>query len=191
MSKITKRIRDYKFYYFSDRELLEIFPDAKELIPEKIREWQEECDEIKNDIRAILDEAEKIAKKDFWFYEIYVAELYLPKLRECERHILRLKMFFNFHKKKNAQLINFREKIEIARNYPVYELARDKLELRPSGKNFIGLCPFHDEKTPSFYLYTETNTFVCFGCNEKGDVIKLCMYLYGLDFKETVQMLQK
>lgn len=190
MKKITKKIKGYEFPWFTNQELLKIFPEAKNIIPEKIKEWQEKCDEIKNEIREVLDKIEKTSKKDLWFYEIYIAKFYLPTLYKYERHILRLKMFLNSSEKRK-QFINFKEKIEIAHNYPIYELARDKLDFRPSGKNFVALCPFHDERTPSFYLYTETNTFICFGCNEKGDVIKLCMHLYGLDFKEAVQMLQK
>jgi len=69
-------------------------------------------------------------------------------------------------------------------------LARSKLELMQSGGNFISLCPFHNEKTPSFYIYPESNKFYCFGCQAKGDVITLTMALHGIEFKEAVGMLQ-
>ncbi|MCX6762583.1 MAG: CHC2 zinc finger domain-containing protein [Candidatus Moranbacteria bacterium] len=62
--------------------------------------------------------------------------------------------------------------------------------MRHSGRNFISLCPFHNEKHASFYIYPETNTFHCFGCQENGDVIKLTMHLHGTDFQGAVQMLQ-
>ena len=44
------------------------------------------------------------------------------------------------------------------------------VELKKSGKAFKGLCPFHGERTPSFYVFPETGTWRCFGCNEGGDV---------------------
>lgn len=195
MSNLKKRTRNYECSWYTDQELLEIFPEAKKIIPEKIREWKNECEEMKSDIREFLESGEKNYPNDYWFWEIAVAKLFLPKLYKYEGHILRLRRYQNIYKpKKNSRINNyekFREKIEIAQNYPIAELARDKLELRPSGENFVGLCPFHNERTPSFYLYTNTNIFVCFGCNEKGSVLKLTMHLYGLDFKEAVEMLQK
>ncbi|PIV85902.1 MAG: hypothetical protein COW50_04490 [Candidatus Moranbacteria bacterium CG17_big_fil_post_rev_8_21_14_2_50_41_107] len=72
----------------------------------------------------------------------------------------------------------------------MYELARSQIDLKSSGKNFVGLCPFHMEKTPSFYLYTETNSFYCFGCQTGGDVITLTMHLYSIRFTDAVAMLQ-
>lgn len=47
------------------------------------------------------------------------------------------------------------------------------VELRRTGKNLVGLCPFHQEKTPSFTVDREKNVFHCFGCGAGGDVIKL------------------
>lgn len=192
MNEIVKRIGTCSF---TDEELLKIFPEAKKIIPEKIKEWNEKCKELKDITREALKNAEDNCQSDIWFTEIFIAKFILPKLYEYERYILRLKRYRNIYKpKKNSQIDNyekFREKIEIAKNYPIAELARGKLELKQSGNNFVSLCPFHNERTPSFYLYTNTNTFVCFGCGAKGLVINLTMHLYDLNFKQAVEMLQK
>ena len=45
------------------------------------------------------------------------------------------------------------------------------VSLKRRGRNLVGLCPFHGEKTPSFNLYPETSSFYCFGCGAGGDVI--------------------
>jgi DNA primase len=63
------------------------------------------------------------------------------------------------------------------------------VELKKSGKAFKGLCPFHGERTPSFYVFPETGTWRCFGCNEGGDVFTFFEKQQGLDFREALEML--
>jgi DNA primase len=58
--------------------------------------------------------------------------------------------------------------------------------LRKSGKSFKGLCPFHNERTPSFYVFAETQTWRCFGCNEGGDVFTFVQKQQGLEFHEAL-----
>ncbi len=61
--------------------------------------------------------------------------------------------------------------------------------LRKSGKAFKGLCPFHGERTPSFYVFPESGTWKCFGCQEGGDVFAFVMRQQGLDFREAMELL--
>lgn len=62
--------------------------------------------------------------------------------------------------------------------------------LRKSGRNFVGLCPFHNERGSSFYIYTQDNRWTCFGaCGNSGDVIDMVMKLQGLDFISAVKYL--
>ncbi len=63
------------------------------------------------------------------------------------------------------------------------------VELKKSGKAFKGLCPFHGERTPSFYVFPETGTWRCFGCNEGGDIFTFFEKQQGLDFREALAML--
>ena len=58
--------------------------------------------------------------------------------------------------------------------------------LAKSGKSFKGLCPFHNERTPSFYVFAETQTWRCFGCNEGGDIFTFVQKQQGLEFRETL-----
>ena len=51
----------------------------------------------------------------------------------------------------------------------------------------MGLCPFHNEKTPSFTIFTETNSYYCFGCKIGGDVIDFVMKTQNLNFPETLR----
>jgi DNA primase len=61
--------------------------------------------------------------------------------------------------------------------------------LKPAGKNFKGLCPFHKEKTPSFNVSRERQIFHCFGCGEGGDVFKFLMLYEKMSFTEAVRHL--
>lgn len=58
--------------------------------------------------------------------------------------------------------------------------------LQRSGKSLKGLCPFHNERSPSFYVFRETQTWHCFGCNEGGDIFSFVQKQQGLDFHETL-----
>lgn len=58
--------------------------------------------------------------------------------------------------------------------------------LRKSGKSFQGTCPFHNERTPSFHVFAESQTWRCFGCNEGGDIFTFVQKQQGLDFREAL-----
>lgn len=173
-------------------ELLEFFPEAKEIIPLKIKECDLYIKEKEAEIQDALNGVYSLKTDEFseWFGEKIIEVFMLPDLKSLEKRLFQMTRFLSIINPQKYRADNFQAQIETAKNYPIYELARDKLELKRSGNKFVSLCFFHDEKTPSLYLYPETNKFYCFGCQEKGDAITLTMALYGLDFKEAVTMLQ-
>lgn len=61
--------------------------------------------------------------------------------------------------------------------------------LRRSGRDHVALCPFHSEKTPSFHVYSDTQSFYCFGCGAGGDVITFIKRIENLDYIEAVRLL--
>lgn len=63
------------------------------------------------------------------------------------------------------------------------------IKLKKRGVNYIGLCPFHNEKTPSFYVHPVKNIFKCFGCGKGGDSIDFLMAHQSLSFSGSVQWL--
>ena len=63
------------------------------------------------------------------------------------------------------------------------------VNLKRRGRNMVGLCPFHGEKTPSFNVYTENGSFYCFGCGVGGDVISFIMKIENLDYVDAVKYL--
>ncbi|MGB9833688.1 MAG: DNA primase [bacterium] len=73
----------------------------------------------------------------------------------------------------------------------IISLVSDYVHLRRSGKNYIGLCPFHQEKTPSFTVSPERRMFYCFGCHAGGDAITFLMKIENLTFPEAVEALAR
>lgn len=73
----------------------------------------------------------------------------------------------------------------------IVDVIGKRVELKPSGRNYMGLCPFHDEKTPSFSVNQEKQFFYCFGCNAGGNVINFIMQMENLTFPEAVRFLAK
>lgn len=71
----------------------------------------------------------------------------------------------------------------------ITEIASSYVNLKRHGRNMVGLCPFHGEKTPSFNIYTENGSFYCFGCGAGGDVITFVMKIENLDYVEAVKFL--
>ena len=71
----------------------------------------------------------------------------------------------------------------------VTEVIGDFVHLKRRGSNMIGLCPFHNEKTPSFTVNTERNFWYCFGCQEGGDIFTFIQKIEGLEFREVLEKL--
>ncbi len=78
---------------------------------------------------------------------------------------------------------------ELSRRTDLVELIGANVELKRAGRLLKGLCPFHNEKTPSFTVYPEDNSFHCFGCGAGGDAITFTMRIQNLTFPEAVRYL--
>ena len=82
------------------------------------------------------------------------------------------------------------EKIgEIKSRVNIVDLVSEYVTLKKAGRNFVGLCPFHKEKTPSFSVNPEKQIFYCFGCGEGGDIFAFLMKINGASFAESARYL--
>ena len=73
----------------------------------------------------------------------------------------------------------------------IVDVISERVRLKKAGRNFTGLCPFHNEKTPSFSVSQEKQIFKCFGCGEAGNVISFVMKDKNLSFIENTLQLEQ
>ena len=80
---------------------------------------------------------------------------------------------------------------ELKDRSPIEDVARQYVDLKRKGRYYTACCPFHSEKTPSFFVYPATNSFYCYGCGEGGDVITFVKKIENLEYMEAVSFLAK
>lgn len=80
---------------------------------------------------------------------------------------------------------------QVKQKIDIVEVIGEKVVLKKAGRHFKGLCPFHSEKSPSFIVSPERQTFKCFGCQEGGDVFTFLQKYEGMSFLESLELLAK
>ncbi|MES2416515.1 MAG: DNA primase [Patescibacteria group bacterium] len=78
---------------------------------------------------------------------------------------------------------------KIKERMPIDELISSYIKIEKSGANFKARCPFHNEKTPSFFISPDRGSYYCFGCAAKGDIFTFVEEFEGLDFRGTLKLL--
>jgi len=85
-------------------------------------------------------------------------------------------------------MADYQQFLETIKNrLDIVDLVSERIPLKRRGRNWVGLCPFHAEKTPSFTVSPEKQMFYCFGCGAGGDAITFWMKIENLDFTEAVR----
>ncbi|HIJ96688.1 MAG TPA: DNA primase [Desulfuromonadales bacterium] len=80
---------------------------------------------------------------------------------------------------------------EVAERLSIVEVVSEYVQLRRAGSNYLGLCPFHAEKTPSFNINPAREIFHCFGCGAGGNAFSFVMRMEGVNFPEAVKLLAR
>ena len=101
--------------------------------------------------------------------------------------------------RRNADFIGEEKDLQISQGFVEELKYRNRIDdvissyvnLKRAGSNKVGLCPFHSEKTPSFTVFSNTETFKCFGCGAGGDVITFIMRAENLDYMSALEFLAK
>lgn len=162
------------------------FPEALygNILP-RIRKLESEIPKLESVVLKELRRAERL--KDGWFVRECIKVFKINDLIQSKQELNRLRRYIP-QKHTRGQVTQ--EQIERAKEYPIVQLAETQLQnMKKCGSTYRSLCPYHDERSPSFYLYPRGNNFHCFGCSEHGDVIALTQKLQGLNFVEAVKFL--
>lgn len=78
---------------------------------------------------------------------------------------------------------------QIRDSLDISDIIGERVKLRRSSRGYSGLCPFHQEDTPSFHVYTDTQSYYCFGCHEAGNIFTFLMKMDKLTFPEALKIL--
>lgn len=175
----------------TEAEYLEAFPEAKQIIPKKLKELEQRrailVDSIKEQLKTIKTESDEFSR---WFCRKLLKLNEGEELVALDKDIARLRRqlaMINGFKQPKGSLTD--DQIQAARDVSIESLLDEPLKRR--GHDFVTLCPLpgHDEKSPSFHIYTKDNRGWCFGCSRGGDVLALTMLIHDCSFPEAVHLL--
>lgn len=172
----------------NEKELYDVFlAGSPKIITDKIHELTVEYDKLESTIIDYIRFIQKESKNDSekLVLQGILEQIQIQELLLIEKQLKRFYMYRNFQSGKEDHSLD----VEKAKQYPIERLVEQTVKLRRAGRNLLGLCPLHKEQSPSFYIYTNTNSFYCYGCNIGGDVIRLTRLLYRFTFPEAVKHL--
>jgi DNA primase len=174
----------------NNEQLIEAFPEAKQIILSLLKDMKQQHATIVTVIADQLAELKSESSDESYqyFWRQWLGLTLGEELQAIERHIARLHRQLRYIKgTPSPEGTITDDMIQAARDVPVEDLLNQSF--RRSGHNLIGICPFHDERTPSFHVYTQENRGWCFGCNRGGDSIAIYMLKNDCGFKDAVSAL--
>ena len=175
----------------SPQELLAVFPEAKVVIGKHLENYMSKRNTLLVRLgREIVAKRAKYSPESKWFAQMVVQFLSptYGAIKELDLRIRELKRYSRPNKPQGK--VPLGELVEKAKLVPIDRMALIHLKkVRKYGDKISASCPFHNERTPSFYLYLKTNTFHCFGCQANGDVITFVQKFYGYSFREAIRFL--
>lgn len=175
-------------------EVLDAFPEAKEIVPAKLKEREEDKKALSRWFNRMMQLIREEPEGDREVYRSLFKDKYKAELKNIQGHIWRLKAYLDPELAREEK--TSRVSVENAKQTPILDVfcglaGVDHSFLKRSGDKYFAICPFHEEKTPSFCLFVKDNRYHCFGCGESGDSISLVEKLKNIEFKEAIALLNK
>ena len=195
--KIGKELKSFVFPPFKTPDILGFEGNLREIVPQKLGELLQRTKFLKDKKEFELRLIKATTKADsieeyFWvtltfhdFSEYYVIQKWL-------NYWLSLWYKITLDDLPQSEITRqlgrvSPDDIQRAKQTPIQDYYDG--QLRKSANRLVGLCPFHSEKTPSFNIFPDNNTFKCFGCQEFGDSISFIQETKNLSFPEAVRLL--
>jgi len=172
-----------KVYLPKHRLNADDFPEGKKMLSRLLKETNKKLSDLDIKLKLILTN-EELSDDAKMFLDQVMEHIYYETLFKEKARLVRELSYYN-RKKSN----NFIE-IENLKDILIQDLF-DMQKPRRAGNKISCKCPFHDEKLPSFFIYTKTNTYHCFSCKAGGDVIDFVMKLHQKDFKSAIKYLSE
>jgi len=171
---------------YNPAQLLETFPEARSYLEQRLERYERYLESVKKilkpQIEAIYKEKDEFTR---WFWLEVLKEIEDGQLLEiCENEVWKTKRYLKEERKSKSGVSDS----QIERAKENLERALEIVGMERSRNNFY-LCPFHNEKTASFYATPQNGRCFCFGCLWSGDSIKLVQELTGYSFVEAVKQL--
>ncbi len=175
--------------------IIESDPYIVDDLPLLIAELGIERSELEHEIQEVLLD---LQGSDYFEEEVTTQFLIYPRIERLiviDAAIMRMKTRWFEHYQKQLGIVHKRKglsnaEIQLARDTPVLVVAeRSGLQLQRVGSRYRTCCPLHTEKTPSFTLFTNSNSWYCFGCHEGGDGIRLVRDVLGMSFIHAVKFI--
>lgn len=165
----------------------EVFQPEPAVLRQAIKQMKEEC-------HAIIQKQNLLKQEDFYFEDSDSAQTDIRrhkflcwKIKDYEKRLKAHKQSGSYVIASNQEGRITQVDIDRAKQSPILDLFTGKI--KRYGKRATVHCPLHSEKTPSFVIYLDQNSWHCYGCNEGGDVIALIMKMNKLSFIEAVRKL--
>jgi len=183
--------KDWKVFtpHYNTSDYIDIFGKGEflEVCKEKISElWQDDKLERKTYLKLIKFISKRASNPEgYTFCEQWLDSIIGEKINELESQLKRFSLLFNTLNQKKETLNHLsNDQIQRAREFPTYDLYSG--QLRHISNRHSCLCPFHEEKTPSFVFYDD-GSFYCFGCSAHGNnAIDYLIKKEKLEFREAV-----
>lgn len=184
----------------TEQDITPFIDGLEDIVSEKIAElfsFQDKLLQEKKDWHTVISHLQRVGVLGslgvyFWtlwteisFTDYYVSQKWVQYWLLILRKIPHTKIAVpkEYHSRLEREM-----RVEQAKTVPIENFYQG--QLRGSGTRFAGKCPFHEEKTPSFFIYSNTNTFNCFGCGKNGDVIDFLMLTREISFNEVLELLR-
>lgn len=173
---------------YKPSELFQIFPEAAQVINDKIAELKDDEAGILNEMQERISAVQALnpTPDEYEVAREIINTIFTDQLLSTRKNLKRVTRFSKVLAGRPSGLLDD-EDVYTADQVPIDQLV--DTPVRRQGQRGYTLCPIHHEKTPSFTIYYEDNSWHCYGCNVGGGAIDLVMKRYTLPFRDAVKYL--
>jgi len=178
-------IRDFKIDYIYD--WLDTFPEAKQIVKQKIKEYQKMLEELEQQRDNLYIKGLEQKEYSPGFFRVKITqEKLVQKIRKCKKIINYLRGQLPIRKNQSKNRVTLQE-IDQANSIPLEQLTTNPKKV--SQNRIVAICPFHEDTKPSLSITIDKNLYYCFVCGAGGTPITYIMKTQHFNFIDSVRKL--